>query len=175
MMAGKKTTKAVKRAKKTKKLMQMPNTSGEDSGSESMLSQQHRRYREEEGEEDTQASLPIQASQRKATPTATVSHAPSTDEDVEDGGEASQDTQPPRKRAKVTAEDEGPPTSQVAKKKPVLSETFTAHEEQQLVEFFASNPIFYDQSRDDFKNKSKKDRLLTEIGTELGTTGKCYL
>ena len=55
----------------------------------------------------------------------------------------------------------------------MISETFTADEEQQLLEFYASHPIFYDQSRDDFKNKSRKDRLLNEIAEVLGTTGKC--
>ena len=59
-----KTTKGSKKPPKPKKhLISMHGTSGEDSGSESMLTQQHHRYREEEGEEDIQATLPIQASQ----------------------------------------------------------------------------------------------------------------
>jgi len=42
----------------------------------------------------------------------------------------------------------------------------TAGMEEELVEFFESNPIFYDQRRSDFKNRSKRDRLLQEKGEE---------
>ena len=38
------------------------------------------------------------------------------------------------------------------------------------MEFFESNPIFYDQRRTDFKNRSKRDRLLQDKGDELGVS-----
>ena len=34
--------------------------------------------------------------------------------------------------------------------------------EEELVEFFEGNPIFYDQQRSDFKNRSKRDKLLQD-------------
>jgi len=46
----------------------------------------------------------------------------------------------------------------------------TAEMEEELVEFFESNPIFYDQRRTDFKNRSKRDRLLQDKGDELGVS-----
>ena len=46
--------------------------------------------------------------------------------------------------------------------------------ELELCEWFADNPLFYDQSEVHFKNKQKKDRMLTEKGKEYNLIGKYY-
>ena len=45
--------------------------------------------------------------------------------------------------------------------------------EQKLVDFFASNPIFYNQTLREFKDWGHKDCLLANVGAELGLTGRC--
>ena len=40
------------------------------------------------------------------------------------------------------------------------------------MDFFASNPNFYDQTLKEFKDKGRRNHLLTVIGTELGLTSK---
>ena len=51
-------------------------------------------------------------------------------------------------------------------------EHLTPEQEDELLEWFKANPIFYDQSRRDFKEKRKRDRLLVEKGKEMGISGE---
>ena len=67
-------------------------------------------------------------------------------------------------------EEEGPPPHP---KKSSVSDSLSPDQEQKPVDFFASNPLFYDQTLHDFKNKSKKDHLLGTIGSEVGLSCKC--
>ena len=98
----------------------------------------------EEGEE---ASHKPEASQRPAATATQATQSDAEDDDEEDGA-------PPRKKINV-------------------SEQFTMDQEQQPIEFFAANPLFYDQTLKEFKDRCKKDRLLTEMGTDLGMTDGC--
>ena len=41
------------------------------------------------------------------------------------------------------------------------------------MEFFALNPLFYDQTFHEFKDKAKHDHLLGVIDHDIGLTGKC--
>ena len=43
------------------------------------------------------------------------------------------------------------------------------------MDFFASNPMFYDQTLKEFKDKTKRDHLLGVIGNDIGLTCKCKL
>ena len=54
-----------------------------------------------------------------------------------------------------------------------MHDELTMAQEQDLVEFFAEHPLFYDQTLKDFKNHPKKDRLLDDKGKELGMSGEC--
>ena len=62
--------------------------------------------------------------------------------------------------------------SQPVAKKSSVADSLSTDKEQKLVNFFASNPIFYDQTLKEFKDKGRRDHLLTVIGTELGLTSK---
>ena len=78
-------------------------------------------------------------------------------QDAEDGdGEDDGDLPPKAKRAKV-------------------SENISAQQEQILVDWFSENPLFYDQSLKDFKNKGKRDRLLEDKAKELNMSGSYTL
>lgn len=44
--------------------------------------------------------------------------------------------------------------------------------EEHLAEWFRDNPLFFDQTHMDFKNKSKKDRMLEQKAKELGITSE---
>ena len=70
------------------------------------------------------------------------------------------------------AEEDGPPPPLPPPKKSSVAESLTA-QEQKLVNFYASHPLFYDQTLPNLKNKAWKDHLQNEIGKELGITGKC--
>ncbi len=84
-------------------------------------------------------------------------------------------TVPPTPTATVTSastlepEGEEPPVT----KKSSVADSLSAEKEQKLVDFFASNPIFYDQTLKEFKDKARRDHLLATIGNELGLTSKC--
>ena len=47
---------------------------------------------------------------------------------------------------------------------------FSSQQEAELVEF-SSHPIFYDQRLADFKNRTKRDRLLQQQGERFGMSG----
>ena len=72
-----------------------------------------------------------------------------------------------------------PPPPAHSMPSPMMTETPTEklsqEVEQTLVDFFADRPIFYDQRLRDFKNRGKRDKLLGEIGAELGMSGNlCF-
>ena len=50
--------------------------------------------------------------------------------------------------------------------------TFSAKNEQRMVEFFSVNPIFYDKGHANYFNQPKKDTLLDELASEIHTTSK---
>ena len=47
----------------------------------------------------------------------------------------------------------------------------TGDHEDRLVDWFRDRPFFYNQRDPEFKNRQKKDRLLAEVGAELGLSG----
>ena len=51
-------------------------------------------------------------------------------------------------------------------------EKLTHDEEQTLADWFATKPEFWDNTIDNFKNKTAKDRLLTAKATEMGRSRK---
>ena len=53
--------------------------------------------------------------------------------------------------------------------------TFTDAQEEALRDWFQENPLFYDQSKREFKNKVKKDRMVKWKARELGVTGMNFL
>ena len=69
--------------------------------------------------------------------------------------------------------EEGHPPPPSPSKKSSISDSLSAAQEQKLVHFFASNPLFYDQILNEFKDKSKKDHLLGVIGSKISLTCKC--
>ena len=87
---------------------------------------------------------------------------------VEEGEEASQ--RPAAQATQATqsdSEDDDDNDGALPRKKINVSQ------EQELVEFFAAHPLFYDQMLKEFNDRSKKDRLLAEKGADLGMTGGC--
>ena len=109
----------------------------------------------------------------------------------EEATQATQANQPQRKRARITpqptatltsgatlsaaehidqAEEEGPPPPA---KKRSISDSLSAAQEQRLVKFYATHPLFYDQTLSEFKDKPKKAHLQNIIGKEIGLTSKC--
>ena len=93
--------------------------------------------------------------------------------DVEEGEEASQRpaaTAPPATQSDAEGDDED---DALPRKKINMSEQLTMDQEQELVEFFAACPLFYDQMLKEFKDQSKRGHLLTEKGAYLGMTGGC--
>ena len=52
-----------------------------------------------------------------------------------------------------------------------MTEQLTEDQEQELVDFLASNPIYYDQVQKDFKHRAKKSQLANQKGPEMGMTG----
>ena len=106
-----------------------------------------------EGEEASQTSSSKQAKHKRATPTATITSGQTlSDYEAQEG------------------QEEGPPPP---KKLSSVFDSLTVEQEQRLVDFFAANPIFYDQTKKEFKDKGKRDHLLGDIGDKIGITGKC--
>ena len=69
-----------------------------------------------------------------------------------------------------TEEDESDDGLPSIKRRHVPNEQLSPEEEQILVEWFAEHPLFYDQTETDFKNRGKKDRLLSEKGKDFKIT-----
>jgi len=155
---GKKTGKKVgKKAKKT--IITMPMTdSDEETQPMAPVSEE-----EEEGEEASHTSKRPRLDQATVESTArppatvTIPTATVTSASTLSGGEAGEE------------EEE---VSHPAAKKSSVADSMSIDKEQKLVDFFASNPIFYDQTLKEFKDKGRRDHLLTVIGTELGLTSK---
>ena len=61
------------------------------------------------------------------------------------------------------------------RKKMKSEERVRPEQEDELVEWFRANEMFYDQTRRDFKDKQKKDRLLNVKGKEMGISGEYRL
>lgn len=57
-----------------------------------------------------------------------------------------------------------------AKKRKVQSR-LTLSQEEGLCKWFSEKPLFYDQTLIDFKNKSKRDRILDNKAREYGLAG----
>ena len=107
----------------------------------------------ERGQGASQTSSSKQGKCKRATPTATItSRQTLSDSEAKEG------------------QEEGPPPP---KKHCSVSDNLTAEQEQQLVDFFAVNPIFYDHTHQKFKDRHKKEHLLGEIGGKIGITSKC--
>ena len=70
-------------------------------------------------------------------------------------------------------DDEDEDLGALPPKKIHVSKSMDMEKEQKLVDFFTSNPIFYDQTVREFKDRGWKDHLLADVGDELGLTGRC--
>ena len=145
----KKGSKGPKKAKKTtkKKPVEVQPMSDSDVPSESLLDTLGPMQAGSDVEEGEEASQRPEASKRPAGTATRATQSDAEDDDEEDGD-------PPRKKINI-------------------SEQLTMDQEQQLVEFFAANPLFYDRMLKEFKDQSKKDHLLTEMGADLDMTGGC--
>ena len=53
-----------------------------------------------------------------------------------------------------------------------VSDGLSIDQEKDLVDLFAENPLFYDQTLKDFKNHAKSDHLLDTKGKDLGMSGE---
>jgi hypothetical protein len=78
--------------------------------------------------------------------------------DDSDGGGSEEDDEPSKKRGRKRGH--GP------------HEVMSEEQEKDLVDFYTAHPIFYDQSLQGFKLKSKKERLLDELGELIGCSGE---
>ena len=67
--------------------------------------------------------------------------------------------------------DETEHVVQTTKKKRKVADSLSEETEQSLADWFAANPLFWDQSLRDFKRKDKKERLLVEKAREFNLTG----
>lgn len=54
-----------------------------------------------------------------------------------------------------------------------VPDSLTDEQEDALAEWFQSQPLFFDQSVRDFKNKDKRERLLEEKARDFGLQGDC--
>lgn len=52
-----------------------------------------------------------------------------------------------------------------------VPDSLTEGQEDALAEWFQSQPLFFDQSERDFKDKDKRERLLEEKAQEFGLRG----
>ena len=90
---------------------------------------------------------------RKRTPTGTITSGQTlSDYEAHEGQE--EGPLPPKKLSSV-------------------SNCLTAEQEQKLVDFFVAQPICYDQTMKEFKDRGKREHLLGVISAEIGITGKC--
>lgn len=77
------------------------------------------------------------------------------------------------KRLSKEVKIEGDDGEEEPRKKPKMQTyQMTDEQEEDLVEWFAAHPIFYDRSKHDFKNRSRRQQLLEDKGKELGLTGE---
>ena len=88
---------------------------------------------------------------------------------TEEGGEAPADKENTIQQV-LTEEfdsDDGLPTI----KRRHVPEQHSPEQEQTLVEWFSEHPLFFDQTEAQFKNRGKKDRLLSEKAKEFNMSG----
>ena len=107
------------------------------------------------------AKAKAEAAAKKLNPDASM------DDDLEDTGAQEkrlQETQSPTEEDS----DDGLP---LIKRRHVPNEQLSPEEEQILVEWFSEHPLFYDQTETDFKNRGKKERLLSEKAKDFNITG----
>jgi len=53
-----------------------------------------------------------------------------------------------------------------------MGTNFTEEQEEEIVRWFKDSPIFYDQTRRDFKNKAKREKMMNEKAAEFGVPGE---
>ena len=92
-------------------------------------------------------------------------------DDVEEGEEASE--RPGSEATQEYPEDPDEDSDAPARKRAHIADELTMTLDQDLVDFFANHPLFYDQTLMDFKNCPKKDHLLDDKGKELCMSGEC--
>ena len=51
----------------------------------------------------------------------------------------------------------------------------TEAQEEAIVDFYQSNPLFFDQTVKEFKMKAKKMAMLEELGQRIGVSGECSI
>ena len=90
---------------------------------------------------------------------------------MEEGEQASDIPEATQEDPEDPDEDSGAP----ARKRAHIADELTKTQEQDLVDFFAEHPLFYDQTLKDFKNCPRRDRLLDYKGKELGMSGECQV
>ena len=107
----------------------------------------------DEGEKASQASSSQHPRHNKrAIPPATATSGQTRSEHEQEEGQEG-GPHPPKKISRV-------------------SDSLSAAQEQKLVELFALNLLFYDQTLCEFKDKAKHGHLLGVIGNDIGLTGK---
>ena len=86
-------------------------------------------------------------------------------EDGEEGEEARERQAPEATQEEADSDEEdGAP----ARKRVHVSDTLSVVQEQDLVDFFSENPLFYDQTMKEFKKRGKRDHMLDTKGKEMG-------
>ena len=107
------------------------------------------------------AHIPVEEEEEVVVGEA-VEHQEEEDNDFSDSGHSLEEDVRPRGR--VRKKDH--------KQREDSREKLTRNEEQTLADWFATKLEFWDNTIDDFKNKTAKDRLLTAKATEMGRSRK---
>ena len=71
------------------------------------------------------------------------------------------------------SDSEGAEEERSRKKSSSALIVMTDDQERELVDFFAAHPEYYDQSLQSFKQRTRKEALLDELGKTLGVSGEC--
>lgn len=53
--------------------------------------------------------------------------------------------------------------------------SLTEEQEVSIVEWYRQNPLFYDKSERDYKNRDRRDAMLNEKARELSITGMVFI
>lgn len=53
--------------------------------------------------------------------------------------------------------------------------SLTEEQEVSIVDWYRQNPLFYDKSKRDYKNRDRRDALLNEKAHELSITGMVFI
>ena len=73
----------------------------------------------------------------------------------------------------IFSDSEGGAEERPHKKSSSALEAMSDEQERELVRFFEAHPEYYDQSLQSFKQRTRKEALLDELGTTLGVSGEC--